>query len=144
MKKIVVKRADGGVSIIIPSADATNEAIERDALRTEGYVSHRQIDDEQLPTSRAFRDAWTDDNPTETVDVDIVKAKAIKLDNFRKLRKPLLEKLDIEYMLALEKNDTETMQLIADKKQKLRDITKETLPSKINALETFMPSALLG
>ncbi|MDD5407015.1 MAG: hypothetical protein PHE73_08775 [Sulfurovaceae bacterium] len=142
MKKIVVKRKDGGVSIIIPTHEATPETILRDVLRVEGYVSHREINEDKLPQDRIFRDAWTDDNPTETVDVHIEKAKEIKKDHLRQMRKPLFEKLDIEFIQAVEKGDINTQKQIADKKQKLRDITKVDLPSTVEELKNFVPEDL--
>lgn len=142
MKKIVVKRADGGVSIIHPTNEATPELLERDALATAGYVSHREIDDSQLPADRVFRDAWTDDYPTDTVDVNIKKAQAIKYDTFRVLRTPLLSAADIEYLRALEAGDTKTQLAVAAKKKALRDITKIELPDDVDALAAFMPKEL--
>ena len=143
MKKIVVKRADGGVSIVIPTGEATPELLLRDVLAVEGYVSHREIDDSQLPEDRVFRDAWTDDLPTDTVDVDIIKAKAIKLDRFRVLRKPLLEKLDVDYLLAIEKGDKAAQLAVAAQKLVLRDITKIVLPDDVDTLAAFTPKELL-
>lgn len=143
MKKIVVKRADGGVSIVIPTGEATPELLERDALQVEGYVSHREIDDTQLPADRIFRNAWTDDYPTDTVDVHVGRAQDIKYDTFRQLRKPIFEKLDVAFMLALEKGDTKTQAAIASKKQALRDITKIKLPDDVELLAAFTPSELM-
>ena len=105
-------------------------------------ASFREIDDSQLPADRVFRNAWTDDLPTDTVDVDIKKAQAIKQDTFRALRKPLLEAADIEYLRALEAGDTEAQLAIAAKKQALRDITKIKLPDDIELLAAFVPKEL--
>lgn len=54
--------------------------------------------------------------------VNIDKAKAITKDRLRADRKPLLEKLDIDYMKAIEQG-LETSEIIAEK-QRLRDITQ--------------------
>jgi hypothetical protein len=55
---------------------------------------------------------------------DMDKAKNIWKDHWRDARAPLLAKLDVEYIQALEKMDTLKMSQIADKKQALRDVTK--------------------
>lgn len=140
MKKIAVKRLDGGVSIIIPTSEATPELLERDALAVVGYVSHREIEDVDIPTDRTFRNAWTDNYPTVTVDVDIVKAKEIKKDQMRLLRKPKLEALDVQFMQALESGSDTTV--IKTKKQELRDVTALVLPDDVEQLKAFMPDCL--
>jgi hypothetical protein len=63
---------------------------------------------------------------------------------FRALRKPLLEKLDVQFMRALEDGDATTIAAIATKKKALRDITLIDLsdydtPEKLNA---FIPEVL--
>jgi hypothetical protein len=142
MKKIVVKRSDGGVSIVIPTLEATSGLILRDVLSIPNYVSHREIEDSQIPEDRYFRDAWTDDNPTDTIDIDIPKAKIIKLNEFRDLRRPLLEKLDVAYLQADEAGETQLKQEIAAKKQELRDVTEVSLPDTVDELKNFLPNIL--
>ena len=142
MKKIAVKRSDGGVSIIVPTNEATPALLLRDALAVVGYVSHREIEDNKIPTDRYFRNAWTDDNPTTTVDVDITKAKDIKKNYMRQLRKPKLEALDIEFMKALETGDTQAQSSIAAKKQELRAVTDLSLPETVEELKAFLPLCL--
>lgn len=53
--------------------------------------------------------------------VNLEKAKAIKKDSLRSERTPLLQKLDVDYIKAIEQG-TETTEIVADK-QRLRDIT---------------------
>lgn len=55
---------------------------------------------------------------------DADKAKNIWKDKWRDARAPLLAKLDVDYIQALEKMDTVRMGQIASKKQALRDVTK--------------------
>lgn len=140
MKKIAVKRDDGTVAIIIPTLESTPELMERDAKAVPGYVSHREIDDEHIPEDRTFRNAWTDDLDTPTIDVHIPKAHDIYRDRLRYLRKPRLAELDIQFMKAIEKNESVTE--ISAKKQELRDITKIDLPNTVEELLNFLPDAL--
>ena len=94
-----------------------------------------------LPNHRFFRDAWTLDN--NEIKTDLPKAINIKKDQLRRLRKPLLEKLDIEFTRALETNDTDKLELIKNKKQQLRDITAIPLPTdNLDLLKDFIPDIL--
>lgn len=142
MKKIAVKRLDGGVSIVIPTNEATPELLLRDALAVDGYVSHRDLEDLDIPSDRVFRNAWTDNLPGTQIDIDMPKAHLIKKDQMRALRKPKLEALDVEFMLALEAGDSVKQQDIASKKQELRDVTKLVLPETVDELKAFMPIIL--
>jgi hypothetical protein len=70
--------------------------------------------------------------------------REIKRGVFRALRKPLLEKLDVQFMRALEDGDTATIAAIAAKKKTLRDVTLIDLsqydtPETLNA---FTPEVL--
>jgi len=73
------------------------------------------------------------------ITVDMTKAREIKRDMIRAERKPLLEKLDVEYMRAQEAGDTTLQQEIAAKKQALRDATVDpvidaaTTPDELKA-----------
>ena len=58
------------------------------------------------------------------ITVNLSKAKEIKKDMLRADRAPLLEKLDIDYIKAMEQGQ-DTAAIVAEK-QKLRDITKLT------------------
>jgi len=80
------------------------------------------------------------------ITVDMTKAREIKRDMIRAERKPMLEKLDVEYMRAQEAGDTQKQALIAEKKQSLRDATADpvidaaTTPDELKAAT---PAALL-
>ena len=74
--------------------------------------------------------------------INISKAKEIWKDRFRQARKPILEKLDVEYMRALEAGDTQKQQEIATKKQALRDITNTSLPNDLEDIKNTWPDVL--
>lgn len=59
------------------------------------------------------------------ITVNMKKARDVQRWQFRRVRKELLEKLDVDYMQAMEKSDTAGAKRIADAKQKLRDVTKD-------------------
>jgi hypothetical protein len=58
------------------------------------------------------------------ITINLEKAKGIKKDMLRADRKPLLDKLDIDYIKAIEQGQ-DTAEIVAEK-QRLRDITKLT------------------
>jgi len=70
---------------------------------------------------------------------DMTKAREIKRDQLRAERKPLLEKLDVEFMRAQEQGDQTKADEIAAKKQALRDVTADpaidaaTTPDELKA-----------
>ncbi len=79
------------------------------------------------------------------IKVDLKKAKEIKKDQVRTERQPLLEKLDVEFMRAVELGDTVKQQEIAQKKQALRDAPEDPVITKaktVEKLKTARPSAL--
>jgi hypothetical protein len=69
------------------------------------------------------------------ITININKAKEIKKDSLREERKPLLEALDIEYMKALEQNDTQKMQEVVAQKQALRDVTQHPDLLEVESVE---------
>lgn len=63
------------------------------------------------------------------IKINLEKAKEIQKDKMREVRKPLLEKLDVEFVRALELGtDTEE---IKTQKQALRDVTNLVTEAEI-------------
>jgi hypothetical protein len=153
MNKILYTLNDGVLYIVTP---APKEQIEKvlGRLTEEEYQDHvykrsipvgalniTQIEDEGLPTSREFRNAWM--WAKDKIDFDLVKAKEIQLTRIREAREPLLENLDIEYMMAIEKG-LDTTQIIAQK-EVLRNITeplKVMTPTSIDDIKNAFPEIL--
>lgn len=134
MKFIYTRPEDNGVSVVIA---APKESVEHvlGSLTEKEYESHliavsipkdainpRQLSDNDLPESREFRDAWCDVTSDNAVDINLVKAKEIKLIELRAQRNRMLELLDKEMIIALGKN--QDIKSIEDKKQLLRDCTE--------------------
>jgi len=63
------------------------------------------------------------------ITIDITKAKEVWKDKIREARKPVLEKLDVDFMKATEQG-TDTTSIVNDK-QTLRD-----LPSQVDTATT--------
>lgn len=77
-----------------------------------------------------------------SIRINIDKAKAIKLDQFRAERAPKLAALDVAFVRALEQGDVSEQARIAAEKQALRDVTKVTLPDDVASLKDFKPDIL--
>jgi len=73
---------------------------------------------------------------------DIAVCKSIHLDKFRAARTPLLAKLDVDYMKAMEQADAAKQAEIAVSKQALRDVTKTPLPETLPEIKEVWPSIL--
>jgi hypothetical protein len=73
---------------------------------------------------------------------NIEKAKAIHLNKFREARTPKLQALDVQYMKALEGEDSVKASAIAVQKQGLRDVTKITLPDTLPEIKEVWPAIL--
>ena len=97
------------------------------------------VDETEIPADRTFRGAWEYDNG---IKVNMDKAKEIHKECLRKIRKPLLDNLDVKYMKALEIGDVDLCKKIATEKNYLRDITKakEIIEAQSpDDLKSFMP-----
>lgn len=72
---------------------------------------------------RYFRNAVVfDDGMANKCGIDMAKARVIHMDRIRQKRNEELQKLDISFMIAVERNDKTMMEKITVQKQKLRDI----------------------
>ena len=69
----------------------------------------------------AFFDAWVLDG-TGSVVVDMVRARHIQMDKIRVARDKALAALDVEWMIAQEREDKIGIGRVRDAKQSLRDI----------------------
>lgn len=93
---------------------------------------------EQLPMQFYFAFYWNDS--IKDVDIDINIAKEIKKDEYRQLRDPLLQKLDVSFMKALEDDDFDKKQKIILAKNLLRNVTDQDLPNNWKDLLYYYPA----
>lgn len=142
MKRIIWKRPDGGVSITVPceqmlETETEKEYLDRIAAKLrekhpdangglspaipDEWIRVADLPEENMPSDRTFRNAWTWTTTKPVIDIDFPKAQEITKNRLRVERKPLLEALDIEVM----KNITNAGKLseIESRKQVLRDVT---------------------
>jgi hypothetical protein len=94
----------------------------------------------QLPMQ--FYPAFYWNEETNSPDINIYVAIELKKEELRILREPLMQKLDIAFVKALEANDEERKNKIVFYKNELRDITTKFFPLDINILLYFYPMIL--
>lgn len=83
-------------------------------------VHYQVVDADAIPQDRTFRNAWKTDGAGVVEDME--KAKVVAKDMLRAKRASVLQELDVQFMLALEKGEDTVA--IASEKQRLRDVTK--------------------
>lgn len=140
--KIIIYPTDKGLSIISPATTISlSEIIAKRFTEKDLYLV---LDVEDLPKDNEFVAAWEIDFNSETpvITINLEKAKIIWKNKMRAARKPLLEKLDVEYIKALENNDLKAQKNIITKKQALRQITDLYLPNNLDELKNFWPEIL--
>jgi len=131
---ITYPQPNGQVAVVIPCGDV-NDAI-KDV--PEG-VEYKIVDSVDIDND--YFNAYEFDAETGSK-VNIEKAKAIHLDKFRSARSPKLQKLDIDFMKAVEANDEAKKSEIVAAKQALRDVTLTPLPDDLAGIKATWPDIL--
>lgn len=132
MAKVVLFKEADYVIVAIPVLQTAENL-------SESIPGSRVIDDSALP-SREWRDAWTVDGG-----IDLEKAKKIYQQKIRNARNEKLQKLDIEWMKAMERGEIKIAASIAANKQILRDLPEReeiTNAESLEALKSFWPAVL--
>jgi hypothetical protein len=151
------KEAGLGFRVVDKTYDPTPAHIEsliaqfvRDEAWTGGQlpVSWRIVPNDIVDetTDRTFRNAWKDDGSNRPGH-DMAKARNIHRENLRRLRAPLLESLDHDYMRADEAGDQREKRRVAQLKQSLRDVTADPAIDAAQTpeeLKAVIPAALRG
>ena len=129
--KTVIKCVDGSVAVmtLVDGADLSEALVKWGHVNPGKYLSHRSMPDESIPADREFRGAWTDTSAGLSIDIDMVKARAIHLNRIRTERNAELAALDIEQIKAQDQGRTEDGADLKAKKQILRDIPQTIAPS---------------
>ena len=126
------------LAIVVPTNLTTIASVIKNDLPKD--VSYKIVEDTTF-IDNTFFNAYEFDQELGAK-INISKAKEIWKDKFRQARKPILEKLDVEYMRALEAGDTQKQQEIATKKQALRDVTNTSLPDNLEDIKNTWPDVL--
>jgi hypothetical protein len=134
MAFIIYPQADNKLAVIIPTGDVNN------CIKDVPPNTEYAIVDDLGGLDNEYFNAFVYHNLGLRCDID--KAKQIHLNKFREARKPLLESLDVQYMKALETEDSVKAAAIAVKKQELRDVTNTELPNTLPELKETWPDIL--
>ena len=135
MNKVLLIEENDGVSVLIPSNEEDLYALSKK------FAKSKIVDASSLPKDREFRDAWTIDG-----EIDLGKAKEIWRKKIRVARDKKLKELDIKWMKAMERGDTNIAASIASNKQTLRNLPdREEIrrAETLDQLKQFWPSILL-
>lgn len=125
---------EGGVALGFPTPEALETAsIHEIAKRdTPPGKSFWIINKDAVPNDDTFYDAWElDPESSQMIKINVDKAKEIHNNVVREVRKPLLEKLDVDFTRALEEQKDTTK--IVEQKQKLRNVTNIVSKAKISS-----------
>lgn len=94
---------ESAVRVVVPAPKYMRKLMasgmtEMEALKSiakkDAAENYRIVDRSKFPSDRTFRNAWTDKNPTTTIDVDMPKACDIQMDKIRVARNARLTELD--------------------------------------------------
>lgn len=145
MKVMYTRPEDRGLSIVTAAPKADIEKV-LGPLTQEQYEAHvmersvpadainpRLITDDAIPANREFRNAWADISKDDKVNIDVAKAKEVKLAELRHVRNLELEKLDKEFLVALEIGDA--LGPIKLRKQALRDSTEPLKALEVSGID---------
>jgi len=116
----VIERQDGGTSIY------NGTDLEAWASVNGEPVSVREVSENEIPTDRTFRDAWTKD-----LTIDMPKAREIQMAKIRKERDKALAALDIETLKG--KDVQAEKQILRDLPQNF-DLSVASTPEELKQL----------
>jgi hypothetical protein len=134
MPFIIYPQTDNKLAVIIPCGDVQDAVKDVPAETPYAIVDSLEGIDNDYFNGFVYADGQ--------IEADISKCKSIHLDKFRAARTPLLAKLDVDYMRALEVEDSVAASAIAVAKQELRDVTKITLPDTLPEIKEVWPTIL--
>jgi len=134
MPFIIYPQADSKLAVITPTGDVQDAIKDVPAETPYAIVDSLQGIDNDYFNGFVYADG-------EAV-ADIAACKGIHLDKFRSARAPKLASLDVQYMKAIEIEDSVAASAIAVQKQELRDVTKLTLPDTLPEIKATWPSIL--
>jgi hypothetical protein len=155
MKVILYTNDEGWVSVVTPVYPPDLTTAQEDQIAA--FIQQKDVpplpdgskrpsfikDTTQIQDMRFFFESWRMDKVGK-VSWNQQAAIDMKKGQLRVLRKPLLEKLDVEFMQSLESGDSAATAAVASKKKALRDVTTIDItpydtPEKLNA---FVPDIL--
>lgn len=145
MLRLMYTTQDGEVHLVLAAPKASIETILGPMSQKE-YEDHviarsipadalnvKTITEDDIPPSREFRAAWVDVTPDTKVNVDLEKAKALKLQELRDVRNEELKKTDTEYLIAVEQGLDLTE--VKERKAFLRNATEPLKALQVSGVD---------
>ena len=133
MQVIVYEQTENGRVAICTPVIESGLTVEQIAEKDVPEGAQRRIcESASIPQESVFFGAWMFDNSVEgaPITIDVPATHEIWKDEWRRVRTPILARLDVEWMRALEQGNTTLSQELATKKQVLRDVTEVPLPQR--------------
>ena len=138
MPKVIIYQDGADLCIVHP---APGVAIQRALQDIPEGIDAIVADADALPSDRYFREAWKVNG--ESIEIDIEGAKEVQRNAWRRMRGPMLTKLDMEVMKSVERGDAKRRRELSEQKQALRDVTQTELPDDLEAIRNTIPEILL-
>ena len=136
---ITYPQENGVLAVITPTGDIPIEEVAQ--REVPAGVPFTIVDRSTLP-DRYFREAWEHDAATGCR-VNVERAKNVQRDVWRRMRAPMLTKLDLEVLKSVERGDAKRRRELSEQKQSLRDVTETELPDDLEAIRNTIPEILL-
>jgi hypothetical protein len=138
MSFIIYPQADNKLAVLIPAP--CNLTIEEIAAKdVPKGVTYTIVEDlSHLDNDYFDGYIYQDGKAVE----DMERCKEIHRNKFREARKPLLEKLDVDYLRAQESGTKAQKDAIIARKKALRDVTLTQLPDTLEELKATWPEIL--
>lgn len=128
--KLVINRADGGVSIMELTSEAESpetEISKWSELHVGELISWHELNDNNLP-DQYFRNAW---EYNDGLKINTDKARLIHMSHIREARNSALAELDIQTLRGV---DVQTQKQILRDIPQTFDISSATTPEALKAL----------
>jgi len=138
MSKVIIYQDGADLCVVHP---APGVDIDRVMQTIPEGVEAQVVDADSIPSDRYFREAWSVRDGR--VEIDIEGAKDVQRNVWRRMRGPMLTKLDMEVMKSVERGDAKRRRELSDQKQALRDVTETELPDDLDAIRNTIPEILL-
>lgn len=133
----VIKSKDGSCRILHPTQsgllEVSLEEMCQKSLRP--GETYKIIDSSGTPKNREFRLAWELNVDSGAIEIDLEKAKGVRLKKIREVRDRELKTLDLALMRADEDEDTSLRLEIIAKKKMLRDLPENINFSSVKTLD---------
>jgi hypothetical protein len=120
---VIFRQSNNRVAILTPVLNTGLTIEEIAAKDVPSGCEYQIVNTSDIPTDSTFFDAWEYSMP---ISVNVHEAHESQKNKWRQVREPILKRLDVEFMRALELG--QPTDEIVSKKQLLRDVTNTPLP----------------